>query len=751
MFTEPKERRSRTMSRPTCLAAVLVVIAAGLFEPSGRFAKADEPLQEITASRDLAAPWNGSVYAPTPQHSQDRKIHPALFQQLHNGERLGSAWIFFTDKGATTQQDYLVAIAELAATYNTRAIERRMLRRTAPGLFDEYDLPVLQEYVDAITDTGAKRRVTSKWLNAVSVRASGEQLTTIAEFPFVRSIEPVRQGEYALPQSDTELLRGNDDPQSASGFYGLAEPQVTQINLDAMHDKGFTGAGVIIGVLDTGFKRSHIAFNHPDHPIDVIAEWDFFNDDPNTDVEPGDRSDQHHHGTWILGTIAAYQPNSFVGCAYDASFILAKVEDAGSEYPLEEDWFTAGLEFIEAGGGDVATSSLAAFWYDQSDMDGETSVMAQAFNIATANGLHCTQGAGNSGHDDDPNTAHLITPGDAFDVITVGAVDVNSDIAWFSSDGPTQDGRVKPEVLTRGEDTWTVSEVNDNTYRTQNGTSLATPLAASAVACLVQAHPEWTVQQMRQHLFTTADYYVANKTYDPLYVLGYGIIDADAANESSIRIIHGNPDWDRNDSDTWISFNQWAFGGYIDPKIESTDGTNLDLGLNTFNIVFNTEPFGDAAGGPITLANVSIEETGPGPAPGAVSIVKSGDTITVQLDRIITLQEWTTLVVDVYNANGARIVDNGNEGEEMDEPARLDVGFLVADVNNDGAVQPLDLARWIHAWKQGIIHPPDVEKGHPNDYLDISRSGGPQPQDLTRLIQLLKDRWMGEQMNNLRP
>ncbi|MBU1701558.1 MAG: S8 family serine peptidase [Candidatus Eisenbacteria bacterium] len=181
----------------------------------------------------------------------------------------------------------------------------------------------------------------------------------------------------------------------------------------ALHERGSTGDGVVIGILDTGFQRSHAAFNDPAHTLSVIAERDFVDNDPHTGIETGDPPDQHSHGTLILGTIGAYREGELIGGAYDASFILAKVEDAGSEFPLEEDWFAAGLEFIEAQGGDVATSSLIAGWYGQNEMDGETSIMAQAFNIATANGVHCCQGAGNSGHDDLPTTSHLAAPADA--------------------------------------------------------------------------------------------------------------------------------------------------------------------------------------------------------------------------------------------------------------------------------------------------------------------------------------------------
>jgi hypothetical protein len=155
--------------------------------------------------------------------------------------------------------------------------------------------------------------------------------------------------------------------------------------------------------------------------------------------------------------------------------------------------------------------------------------MTRAFNAATENGLHCFQGAGNEGHDSDPTTWNLLIPADALQVVTVGAVDSSGTIASFSSEGPTADGRLKPEVLTRGVDTFTVHADDDHASVQMSGTSMSTPLAAAAAACLVQAHPEWTVAQLRAALTRTASDYVANGIPDPLFVRGYGIIDATEA------------------------------------------------------------------------------------------------------------------------------------------------------------------------------------------------------------------------------
>ena len=435
-------------------------------------------------------------------------------------------WVYFTDKNLRSPAERDAALAALAAGYDAHAIQRRAQRRTRPGLFDETDLPVAARYRDAVRAAGVKIHVESPWLNAVSAYATPEQARRLAALPFVRLVEPVRAGRIGRDEQATSVGAPNSDD-----FYGLSHDQLAQINLIALHSLGFTGAGIRVGILDTGFKRTHPAFHFPGHELQVIAEHDFVMNDGNTGPEPGDASGQYWHGSLILGCLGAYQPDSLVGGAFDASFILCKTEDIASETPVEEDNYVGGLQLIEANGGDVATASLVYFdWYTYAQLDGRTGVCTIAVNMATANGVYCCNAVGNNGHDADPAIGHIAgVPADAFQVLSIGAVDSNGDIAGFSSDGPTADGRLKPEILARGVGTASIDPDNDDAYGSASGTSLSTPLAACAVACLAQAHPNWTVDQMRQALMSTAGDYVANGRPDPLLIRGYGIINALAA------------------------------------------------------------------------------------------------------------------------------------------------------------------------------------------------------------------------------
>ena len=502
-----------------------------------------------------------------PRHDPVVDPSVALAAKVLGGDRV-PVWVFFTDKAISSVAAYEKALADVNDRYSSVAKKRRALRRTLPGLFDHHDVPLPTAYVASVAATGAHLRTKNRWLCAVSVDATIAQIEAIAALPYVRFIKPVARGKRVDPTP----ARGEGGV--AGDFYGFSSEQLLQINIPAVHDAGYTGAGVIIGILDTGFTRTHEAFNEPGHPLNVLGEWDVINDDSDTGIEPGDPDGQYYHGTLILGTIGGYKPNVLVGGAYDASFYLAKTEDISSETPIEEDFYAAGLQWIEENGGDVATSSLSYNFWNQEDYDGLTAVSTIAVNIATGNGVVCCTAAGNAGHDDDPATWSLHAPADALQVLTCGAVWSNGDIANFSSDGPSADGRVKPEVLARGVGTWTVEPNDDLDYRTASGTSLSTPLVASAAALIVQAHPNWTVAQIRSALFQTAADYLVNQTFDPLFVRGYGVIDVMATiNRSFIGDIDRDGDTDLDDHSLFVG----CMSGPGVPPIAGCESADVDL------------------------------------------------------------------------------------------------------------------------------------------------------------------------------
>ena len=179
----------------------------------------------------------------------------------------------------------------------------------------------------------------------------------------------------------------------------------------------------------------------------------------------------------------------------------------------------------------MATASLGYIdWYSQSDLDGQTAVTTIAVNILTANGVHHCNAAGNEYHDSNPRHVEHHRAGRRFpgDHLRRGEQFRRHRLLQLrrSDRGrPGQAGDSRTRCQCRGHFILQRHQLHDGR---RNGRS-QTPLTAAAVGCLVQAKPYWTVDQMREHLFETADYFVANGTYDPLYVRGYGIINAYAA------------------------------------------------------------------------------------------------------------------------------------------------------------------------------------------------------------------------------
>ncbi|MBL8879735.1 MAG: hypothetical protein JNG88_11505, partial [Phycisphaerales bacterium] len=212
-------------------------------------------------------------------------------------------WVYFCDKGASSSRQLAAAIAALEQSYSPRAVQRRQLRRTASGLFDVRDLPVNSDYMAAIEAQGAAIHVQSRWLNAVSAYLTPSELAAVRCLPFVARVEPVRGGRRCEPNDSDDVAGTFADGGVAGGFYGMMQGQLDMLWLPGLHQEGYTGQGVIIGVLDTGFLREHSAFNHPTHPLQIVAEHDFIFNDGNTANEENDDWFQHRHGTWILGVM----------------------------------------------------------------------------------------------------------------------------------------------------------------------------------------------------------------------------------------------------------------------------------------------------------------------------------------------------------------------------------------------------------------------------------------------------------------
>lgn len=297
-----------------------------------------------------------------------------------------------------------------------------------------------------------------------------------------------------------------------------------------MHELGYRGQGTKIAIIDCGFFRANKASVFPQDQIagvfDLIPEdvrqHEIFND-------PND-----NHGTCCLSTMLR-EDDEFCGTAPDAEYYLFRTEDFYHENLAEGQRLIRALWMADSLDVDVITISLGYFdmddpsqSYTYADMDGMGELAQAATAVAQRGRIICVA-AGNEG-----NSAwhYISTPADAQDVVTVGAVDEQGKAVAFSSWGPTSDGRQKPEISAWGQQTWVYkswrNELGNYTggMVRGNGTSFATPEVAGMFACLRQALPTKSAEEIRMAVYETASQYTT-----PDMHIGYGVPDAYAAYE----------------------------------------------------------------------------------------------------------------------------------------------------------------------------------------------------------------------------
>ncbi len=486
-------------------------------------------------------------------------------------------WVFFTDKGIFDAGEYKSALDRARGTLTERAARRRA-KTMQPDLVDFRDLPVDHTYVNQILNYQAKLRHKSRWLNAASFEVLVSELARISELDFVRSIKPVLGGKRK-PVPPGGLPEEPDKGQSEFGLdYGNSYAQLQQLNVPAVHDSGYNGQGVLVCMMDTGFLKDHQAFQLAYSEARVLAEWDFINNDGNTQNEPGDPSSQHNHGTCTWSALGGASDGNLYGPAYGASFILAKTEDVSMEQPIEEDNWMAGMEWADSIGADVISSSLCYIdWYTYEDLDGNTAVTTIAADIAAERGIVVCNAMGNDG----PGSGSLMAPADADSMIACGAVDGSGYLAYFSSRGPTYDGRTKPEVCARGVSTRCADPYDTTSYTYASGTSLSTPLIGGCAALIISAHPDWGPMQVREAMMMTA-----SRAAYPDNDYGWGIPDILAAIQYSFYLtgdVNHDGEIDAGDAVYLINF---LFLGGPPPDPFFLGDVNCDDVVNTADVIY---------------------------------------------------------------------------------------------------------------------------------------------------------------------
>eukprot|EP00013_Stygamoeba_regulata_P017024 CAMPEP_0177673568 /NCGR_PEP_ID=MMETSP0447-20121125/26027_1 /TAXON_ID=0 /ORGANISM="Stygamoeba regulata, Strain BSH-02190019" /LENGTH=560 /DNA_ID=CAMNT_0019181477 /DNA_START=93 /DNA_END=1772 /DNA_ORIENTATION=- len=444
------------------------------------------------------------------------------------------AWVFFSDKGDHLKEDieFLTKSPDVFSRrkrdlpQNLRSVyaelsEEAVERRKKSGVsIKVQDFPVHQDYLDEVKNIdGLNIRHVSRWLNAISVRAPLDSLTAAADLPFVERVE-------LLPPAAPKAVDSSPRPHHEKrGIRETCRQQLEQIHAAELIDEGFAGQNISVLICDNGFRLDHIMFSD----LEVRGTLNFVTGFGDTNVR-NSNPNYNEHGTGTLSMLAGYSSlYGACGAGYKARLWVAATEDSAGEYPAEEDNLVAALEWGERAGVRLVSTSLGYDdWYAWQDFDGVTSPCAKAFNHAWDLGVVLVNSAGNSG------ARGITTPADAYYVISVGAVDSGNHIGFFSSHGPSADGRIKPELCARGVNTMTadaisVSVPGTGSVKTWSGTSFSAPLLAGGVAALMSKHPDWTNVQVREALLHTGTN--PPKDLQGKLQYGYGIANIAAASK----------------------------------------------------------------------------------------------------------------------------------------------------------------------------------------------------------------------------
>ncbi|MBN2227745.1 MAG: S8 family peptidase [candidate division Zixibacteria bacterium] len=432
-------------------------------------------------------------------------------------DKPASIWVFFTDKGIADRESYQKALSIAKDRFTEKALERRHRRTLERGALDYFDIPVSPSYVRQTQELGLAVTSQSRWLNAVSGYADYETIQELVSLPFVAEIRPVAKTvHHPVPDEMNRLNKDVPEPETLDTTdYGPSYRQSDLINVPLLHKNGFSGKGEMIAIFDTGFELDHPAFDS----MNWTHAYNFIDD--NEDV-----SETPDHGTSVLSLAGGFERGQIIGPAFGADFILARTEKLYEEDTTEERFWIEAAEWADSLGATIISSSLGYLdWYEYEDLDGMTAPITVAADIAVSRGIAVFNSAGNQRCPNPQNCFYYVTPpADGFGVMAIGSVDSLGVLAGTSSAGPTYDGRLKPEIVTQGVNTYAADYQGG--YRRRNGTSSAAPQAAGAAALILEANPDWTPTQLREAMMRSG-----NRHDNPDNLYGHGLLNAFKAAE----------------------------------------------------------------------------------------------------------------------------------------------------------------------------------------------------------------------------
>ncbi len=404
-------------------------------------------------------------------------------------------WVFFRDKKDVTFNPY--------EYFDSKAIDRRI--SLGISLYDSTDFPLNNNYKKSISSLCDSVLNESRWFNAMAIKANGFQIETIKTLPFVSEVQLICS--YLIYSS----YNNDFDTTAISTDSSLIKRQTETMGGSLFIKNGIDGKGIRIAIFDGGFPTvdKNPVFEHIRKDNRIIKTWDFTKNKEFV-------YSYNVHGTMVMSCIGGMINGVKLGLATGAEFLLARTEVNTEPYSEEVNWLAA-VEWADKNGADIINSSLGYTYhrYFNNQMDGKTSLVSRAGNLAARKGILVVNAAGNDG---DNKWKYIGTPADADSVLSIGGIDpyTNYHIS-FSSFGPTSDKRMKPNVCAFG----SVIVAKKESIGSSQGTSFSSPLVAGFAACAWQMNRTYTNMQLFSELEKSANLY---PYFD--YAHGYGVPQA---------------------------------------------------------------------------------------------------------------------------------------------------------------------------------------------------------------------------------
>jgi serine protease AprX len=404
--------------------------------------------------------------------------------------------IYFKDKFGTEYNPY---------TYlHSKALERRFLHHL--NLCDTSDFPVNEKYLAEVIQLSDSIIGISRWMNAIFVFTNYEKYVLIKKLPFVMHTEVI--SESPSVGICEEERRHKFDTSINNNGQQLLKGQIDRMQGKLLKANYLDGQGVRIAILDAGFKSysTNPVFEHIRKRYGIIATYDFVKKRENTDIGMS-------HGTNVFSCLGGELNNYQFGLATAADYLLARTESRTEFFSEEENWLLA-AEWADKNGADIINSSLGYTFqrYLPENMDGKTTFITRAAQMAVDKGILVVSSAGNEGN---KKWKRVAAPGDAEGVLTVGAIDPSTGIkSNFSSFGPSSDKRLKPEISAYG----TACVADNDGFSIVNGTSFSSPLVAGFAACIKQKYPTLKNTELKEFICHSGDLW---PYFD--YAHGYGV------------------------------------------------------------------------------------------------------------------------------------------------------------------------------------------------------------------------------------